>query len=86
MILKTADLNYGVNRPQEWWDEHPKVESEYQLIKKSIEEKGIRNPLKVTYRKDLGWTVEVGNQRLRAAQELNIMEINCVIERPNDGL
>ena len=41
MILKTSDLNYGVNRPQEWWDDHPEFEAEYQLIKKNIAEKGI---------------------------------------------
>ena len=86
MILKTSDLNYGVNRPQEWWDDHPEFEAEYQLIKKNIAEKGINDQVEVTYHKDSGWTVQVGNQRLRAANELNILEIDCVIERTKNGL
>ena len=79
MILKTRDLNYGVSRPQGWWDEHPDAEYEYQKIKQSISNEGIKNPLVVSYNKKLGWVVEVGNQRLRAANELGISEIDCVL-------
>ena len=79
MRLKTKELKYGVSRPQSWWDEHPDAEYEYQKIKQSISNEGIKNPLVVSYNKKLGWVVEVGNQRLRAANELGISEVDCIL-------
>jgi len=86
MKLATKELNYGVSRPQGWWDEHPDAEYEYQKIKQSISNEGIKNPLVVRNDKKLGWVVEVGNQRLRAANELGISEVNCILERGHNGL
>ena len=86
MKLKTKELKYGVSRPQSWWDEHPDAEYEYQKIKQSISNEGIKNPLVVSYNKKLGWVVEVGNQRLRAANELSISEVDCILEGGHNGL
>ena len=86
MRLKTKELKYGVSRPQSWWDEHPEAETVYQEIKQSISNEGIKNPLVVRYDKKLGWVVEVGNQRLRAANELGISEVNCILEGGHNGL
>jgi len=79
MKIETKKLEYGVNRPQSWWDEHPEAETTYQEIKQSIFNKGIKNPLQVRKDVKLGFVVEVGNQRLRAANELNINEVDCVL-------
>ncbi len=77
--LQTKELKYGVSRPQGWWDEHPEAETTYQEIKQSISEEGIKNPLQVRKDVKLGFVVEVGNQRLRAANELGISEIDCIL-------
>ena len=86
MRLKTKELKYGVSRPQSWWDEHPDAEYEYQKIKQSISNEGIKHPIVVRYDKKLGWVVEVGNQRLRAANELRISEVDWILEGGHNGL
>ena len=80
MILKTEELSYGVNRRQSWWDRHPNLESEYQKIKESISKEGIKNPLVIRDDPKIGWVVEIGNQRLRAANELGIDKVECILE------
>ena len=80
MRLATKELNYGVSRPQDWWDNRPDAENVYQKIKQSISNEGIKNPLVVSNDKKIGWVVQVGNQRLRAANELGISEVNCILE------
>jgi len=86
MILKTEELSYGVSRRQSWWDEHPDMESEYQKIKESISKEGIKNPLVIRDEPKTGWVVEIGNQRLRAANELGIDKVECILEGENNGL
>ena len=86
MILNTQELLYGVSRPQSWWDEHPDAEAEYQKIKESISEEGIKNPLVIRSDPKIGWVVEIGNQRLRAANELGIDKVECVLEGDTNGL
>ena len=76
MILAVKDLHFGVSRPQGWWDGHPEYEEGYQLLKKSIQEEGIKDPLFVVKQKD-NWYVEIGNQRLRACLELGIPKVYC---------
>ena len=80
MILKTEELSYGVSRRQSWWDRHPDAESEYQKIKDSISKEGIKNPLVIRDDPKIGWVVEIGNQRLRAANELGIDKVECILE------
>ena len=86
MILKVKQLSYGVSRPQSWWDGHPDAEAEYQKIKESISKEGIKNPLVIRSDRKIGWVVEVGNQRLRAANELGIDKVECVLEGGHNGL
>ena len=46
------------------------------MLKKNIQEEGIKDPLFVRKQKD-NWYVEIGNQRLRACLELGIPEVYC---------
>ena len=77
--LSVKELLFGVSRPQQWWDEHPEQEKIFKDIKESIKNNGMKKPLEVTVDKNRGYVVEVGNQRLRALQELGITTAPCLI-------
>ena len=78
MELPVKELVFGVNRPQQWWDEHPKQQKIFEEIKESIRNNGMEKPLKVTKNKQ-GYVVEVGNQRLKALLELGIATAPCLV-------
>ena len=80
MELPVKELVFGVNRPQQWWDEHPEQQGIFEGIKESIKNDGMKKPLEVTIDKR-GYVVEVGNQRLRALLELGITTALCLITR-----
>ena len=77
--LSVKELLFGVNRPKQWWDEHPEQEKIFEDIKTSIKNDGIKKPLEVTMDKNRKYVVEVGNQRLRALLELGITTAPCLI-------
>ena len=77
--LSVKELLFGVNRPQQWWDEHPEQEKIFTDIKESIKNEGMKKPLEVTKDKNRGYVVEVGNQRLRALLELGISTAPCLV-------
>ncbi|GAB1537102.1 hypothetical protein ADMFC3_27330 [Geovibrio sp. ADMFC3] len=52
---------------------------EFEELKESIREKGFMNPL-VIVRENSGYLVIAGNQRLRAARELGITSVPCLIK------
>jgi len=79
MKLPVKELLFGVNRPQQWWDEHPEQEKIFKDIKTSIKNDGMKKPLEVTKDKNGRYVVEVGNQRLRALQELGITTAPCLV-------
>jgi len=78
MELSVKELVFGVKRPQQWWDEHPKQQKIFEEIKESIRNNGMEKPLKVTKNKQ-GYVVEVGNQRLKALLELGIATAPCLV-------
>ena len=80
MELPVKELVFGVNRPQQWWDEHPKQQKIFEDIKESIKNEGMKKPLEVTMDKR-GYVVEVGNQRLRALLELGITTASCIVTK-----
>ena len=80
MELSVKELVFGVNRPQSWWDEHPKQQKIFKEIKESIKNDGMKMPLQVTKDKR-GYVVEVGNQRLRALLDLGITTAQCLIKK-----
>jgi len=78
MEIPVSDLLFGVNRPQQWWDDHQDVVRSKNKIAESISLEGLRNPLTVT--EDNGkYTVEVGNQRLQAMLDLGIETASCIV-------
>ena len=78
--LPVKELVFGVNRPQSWWDEHPKQQKIFEEIKESIKNEGMKKPLEVIVNKR-GHVVEVGNQRLRALLELGITTAPCLVTK-----
>jgi hypothetical protein len=76
--LPVAELTPGVNRPQNWWDKHPKSQKMLERIKTSILEEGVRNPL-VVYQDSGNYIVAVGNQRLQALRDLGIKTAPCIV-------
>ena len=80
MELSVKELSFGVKRPQQWWDEHPKQQKIFEEIKESIKNNGMEKPLEVTIDKR-GHVVEVGNQRLRALLELGITTAPCLVTK-----
>ena len=78
MELPVKELLFGVSRPQQWWDEHPKQQKIFEEIKESIRNNGMEKPLKVIKNKQ-GYVVEVGNQRLKALLELGIATAPCLV-------
>ena len=80
MELSVKELVFGVNRPQSWWDEHPKQQKIFKEIKESIKNDGMKMPLQVTKDKR-GYVVEVGNQRLKALLDLGITTAQCLIKK-----
>ena len=80
MELSVKKLVFGVNRPQSWWDEHPKQQKIFEDIKQSIKNDGMEKPLEVTIDKG-GYVVEVGNQRLRALLDLGITTAPCLVTK-----
>mgnify|MGYP003147735096 CR=1 FL=1 len=78
--LLVKELVFGVNRPQRWWDEHPKQQKIFEGIKESIKKDGMEKPLEVTKDKR-GYVVEVGNQRLRALLDLGITTAPCLVTK-----
>ena len=80
MELSVKELVFGVNRPQSWWDEHPKQQKIFKEIKESIKNDGMKMPLQVTKDKR-GYVVQVGNQRLKALLDLGITTAQCLIKK-----
>jgi len=78
--LSVKELVFGVNRPQRWWDEHPKQQKIFEGIKESIKNDGMEKPLEVTVDKR-GYVVEVGNQRLKALLELGMTIAPCLVTK-----
>ena len=78
--LPVKELVFGVNRPQQWWNEHPKQQKIFEDIKESIKNEGMKKPLEVTMDKR-GYVVEVGNQRLRALLDLGMATAPCIITK-----
>ena len=78
--LLVKELVFGVNRPQRWWDEHPKQQKIFECIKESIKNDGMEKPLEVIKDKR-GYVVEVGNQRLRALLDLGITTAPCLVTK-----
>jgi len=80
MELSVKELVFGVNRPQQWWDEHPIQQKIFEDIKESIKNNGMKKPLEVTIDKR-GYVVEVGNQRLKALLELGMTIVPCLVTK-----
>ena len=80
MKLSVKELVFGVNRPQQWWDEHPEQQKIFEGIKESIKNDGMEKPLEVNVDKR-GYVVEVGNQRLRALLELGMTTAPCLVTK-----
>jgi len=78
--LLVKELVFGVNRPQRWWDEHPKQQKIFEGIKESIKNDGMEKPLEVTKDKR-GYVVEVGNQRLQALLDLGMTTAPCLVTK-----
>ena len=76
--INVDELHYGVNRPSSWWNADTMRSKELNKIKKSIQVEGLRNPL-IVYEKSKKFTVEIGNQRLQALNDLNIKKADCVL-------
>ena len=76
--IPTADLVFGVSRPQRWWDEHPEHRKAFEKIRESIKTEGLKKPLEVK-RMNKGLVVETGNQRLQALLDLGIPTAPCII-------
>ena len=76
--IPTADLVFGVSRPQRWWDEHPDHRKVFEEIRESIKTGGLKKPLKVK-KTNKGLVVETGNQRLQALLDLGIPTAPCVM-------
>ena len=77
--MPTADLLFGVSRPQSWWDEHPDFVKEFKKVRESIKTEGLKKPLEVQ-KTNKGYVVEVGNQRLQALLDLGIPIALCSIK------
>ena len=77
--IPTADLLFGVSRPQGWWDEHPDFVEEFKKVRESIKIDGLKKPLEVQKTNE-GYVVEVGNQRLQALLDLNIPIAPCIVK------
>ena len=78
--LSVKELVFGVNRPQQWWDEHPEQQKIFEDIRESIKNEGMEKPLQVTMDKR-GYVVEVGNQRLRALLDLGMITAPCLVTK-----
>jgi|1_EtaG_2_1085319.scaffolds.fasta_scaffold184754_2 hypothetical protein len=81
MELPTADLVFGVSRPQIWWDEHPEFRVVFEGIRESIKTVGMKKPLEVTLCPEKGYIVDVGNQRLQALLDLGIPTALCIVTK-----
>ena len=81
MELSVKELVFGVNRPQQWWDEHSEQQKIFEGIRESIKNDGMKKPLEVTKEKNRGYVVEIGNQRLRALLELGITTASCLVTK-----
>ena len=81
MELSVKELVFGVNRPQQWWDEHPEQQKIFEDIRESIKNDGMEKPLEVTVEKNRGYVVEVGNQRLRALLDLGMTTAPCLVTK-----
>ena len=79
--LSVKELVFGVNRPQQWWDEHPEQQKIFEGIKESIKNDGMKKPLEVIMEKNRGYVVEVGNQRLRALLDLGMTTAPCLVTK-----
>ena len=77
--ISTADLVFGVSRPPKWWAEHPEHRKEFEKIRESIKNEGLKKSLEVKRTKK-GLVVEVGNQRLQALLDLGITTAPCIIK------
>ena len=81
MELSVKELVFGVNRPQQWWDEHPEQQKIFEDIRESIKNNGMEKPLEVIAEKNRGYVVEVGNQRLRALLDLGMTTALCLVTK-----
>jgi hypothetical protein len=73
-------LQFGVNRPESWWDKHPNYKEFQKTIIQSIMRNGLKNPLSAENQNDDGFfVVTVGNQRLQALKTINVKTAPCVI-------
>ena len=81
MELSVKELVFGVNRPQQWWEEHPEQQKIFEGIRESIKNDGMEKPLEVTVEKNRGYVVEVGNQRLRALLDLGMTTAPCLVTK-----
>ena len=67
-------LKPGVNRPQSWWDSHPKSSiMKYKMIT-SIYCDGVKHPLAGYNNDDGTYTINTGNQRLDALLEMDTIK------------
>mgnify|MGYP003636547055 CR=1 FL=1 len=82
MVMPVSDLSFGVSRPQRWWDRHQDIMESKNKIAESISLEGLRNPLTVT-ETDGKYTVEVGNLRLQAMQDLGVETASCIVISKN---
>ena len=81
MELSVKELVFGVNRPQQWWEEHPEQQKIFEGIRESIKNDGMEKPLEVIMEKNRGYVVEVGNQRLRALLDLGMTTAPCLVTK-----
>ena len=77
--IPTADLLFGVQRPPNWWDEHPEQRKIFEEIRESIRNEDLKKPLEVQ-KTNKGYVVKVGNQRLQALLDLNIPIAPCIVK------
>ena len=78
MKLKTEDLNFSVNRPQEWWDEKPQYKAMREYLKEQLLAKGQSAPIIVKEAPGGKWDVVKGNQELQAIIDLGWLFVECV--------
>ena len=80
MKIKVEKISYGVNRPQEWIDEHPQFAEMQKRLKWEVEQRGVPDPLVVEDAVDDGYYVCVkGNQMLMCLKDNKLLEeVDCV--------
>lgn len=79
--IPLAQLKFGANRPQSWWDSQPKFIEMQKIMVEAIREVGdIKYPLSARNVNDDGtYLVEVGSQRLRALTTFGAVDAPCIV-------